>query len=310
MLRPGKVPVRELLREAEALISHTFGPNIDFTVSPISDDLLVLADAGELQAAIINLAVNGRDALVDRGGHLRVSAHVAEPNASMTLAPGSYVVIVVEDSGPGMNETTIAQACDPFFTTKGPAESGLGLSMVQGFTRQSGGDLRIESAVGRGTRVEIWLPSANPTEVVGPSNTPMQEAFGGRILVVDDAPDVLVTVGAFLRHAGFAVTSVNSGDEAMAKLLSGDRFDAMVTDYAMHGLNGIDLLQQAREIDEAMPGLVISGFYGADSARSIDESLFLHKPFSRADLVERVRTMITRRRETAASAPSIAHRPA
>ena len=143
------LPVRQLFEDVKDLIAGTFGPNISLTVVPVIGDLAVMADGAQLQAAIINLAMNARDAM-DGNGPLTLSAYRREDTDASTPS-GGFAIIAVEDTGIGMDAATVAQACEPFFTTKGLAGSGLGLSMVQGFARQSGGDLHIVSAVGRGT---------------------------------------------------------------------------------------------------------------------------------------------------------------
>jgi PAS domain S-box-containing protein len=302
VLTPRAMAAHELFDGVVSLIARTFGPNIVLLLSPIRDDLTVMADIAQLEAAILNLAVNARDAM-DGRGRLTISAYAAEADAAMTLAPGNYAVIAVEDTGTGMDAATIAHACEPFFTTKGLEGSGLGLSMVQGFTRQSGGDMRIASELGRGTRVEIWLPQATQTEAASAiARTP--KIFKGQILLVDDDNDVLLTVAAFLRNAGYLVTSVDTGGKALALLLAGNRFDAIVTDYAMPGTDGIDVLEQAREIDETMPGLIITGYYNTGLRDVLEGACILRKPFSRAQLIERLEALFAGRRAIAAASPA------
>jgi PAS domain S-box-containing protein len=298
VLTPKVVPATELFDGVVNLIARTFGPNVVLLLSPIRDDLAVMADVAQLEAAILNLAVNARDSMNGRG-RLTLSAYAAEADASMTLSPGHYIVIAVEDTGSGMDAATVARACEPFFTTKGLDGSGLGLSMVQGFTRQSGGDLRIVSTVGSGTRVEIWLPRLSVSETAS-AIARVPKTFKGQILLVDDDNDVLVTVAAFLRNAGYFVTSVDTGGKALALLLAGNRFDAIVTDYAMPGSNGIDVLQQAREIDETMPGLMITGYYNTGLRDVLEGACILRKPFSRAELVERLEGLFVGRPQVAA----------
>lgn len=291
ILSPRSVSLQQLLSDVEGLIGRTFAPNIALKLAPVAAGCAVIADAAQLEAAVINLAVNARDAMAASGGRLTISALDAIAPAAFELAPRPYTVVIVEDTGPGMDATVLAQAFEPFFSTKGPDGSGLGLSMVQGFARQSGGEVHIESAPGLGTRVEIWLPSAAFPEVEpqAPIETSIQS---GRILVVDDAPDVLVTVGAFLVKAGFHVTTVSSGDQALATLVSGTRFDAIVTDYAMPGLNGLDLLIQARELIPDLRGLIITGFSSPDLQQAIPDLIVLRKPFSRTDLVDAMRVLV------------------
>ncbi len=302
VLTPRVLPARQLFDEVVNLISRTFGPNIVLLLSPIRDDLAVMADGAQLEAAILNLAVNARDAM-DGRGRLTLSAYAAEAGAAMTLASGDYIVIAVEDTGTGMDADTVAHACDPFFTTKGLEGSGLGLSMVQGFTRQSGGDVHIVSAVGRGTRVEIWLPRLTlPEEAT--AIVPVPDTVKGQILLVDDDADVLVTVAAFLRNAGYLVTSVNTGAKALAMLLAGNRFDAIVTDYAMPGSDGIDVLEQAHEIDATMPGLIITGYYNTGLRDVLEGSCILRKPFSRAQLIERLEGLFSGQARIAVTSPT------
>jgi PAS domain S-box-containing protein len=290
------LPVRQLFDDVADLIAGTFGPNIKLTIAPVFGDLGVMADAAQLQAAIINLAMNARDAM-DGNGPLTLSAYRVDPDANTGAAAG-FTVIAVEDTGTGMDEATMAQACEPFFTTKGLSGSGLGLSMVQGFARQSGGDIHIVSAVGRGTRVEIWLPSTRVNKAAMEAAT--SKVSSGHILLVDDEADVLVTVAAFLRSSGYLVTGVENGDLALARLLSGEHFDAIVTDYAMPGLNGINLLRQVHEIDKTLPGLIITGYYELGAGEPLSESFVLRKPFSRAQLIECVDGLVTTRRQFAA----------
>jgi PAS domain S-box-containing protein len=289
------LPVRQLFEDVKELIAGTFGPNIRLTVSPLFGDLTVMADAAQLQAAIINLAMNARDAM-DGNGPLTLSAYRMADTESPRLTPGGFVIIAVEDTGIGMDTATVTQACEPFFTTKGLAGSGLGLSMVQGFARQSGGDLHIVSAVGRGTRVEIWLPSVAAPDVAS-ATAAARKGSGGHILLVDDEADVLLTVGAFLRSSNYLVTSVENGDLALARVLAGDKFDAIVTDYAMPGLNGINLLQQVHEIDKTLPGLIITGYYELGCGEAIDGAFILRKPFNRAQLIECVDGLVHGRQQ-------------
>jgi PAS domain S-box-containing protein len=291
------LPVRQLFEDVKELIAGTFGPNIRLTIAPVLEGLAVMADAAQLQAAIINLAMNARDAM-DGNGPLTLSAGRAEDGEPTTPTSAGFIVIAVEDTGIGMDAATVAQACEPFFTTKGLGGSGLGLSMVQGFARQSGGDLHIISAPGQGTRVEIWLPSVSPAQMAS-ANAPVRKGMTGHILLVDDEADVLITVGAFLRSSNYLVTSVDTGDKALARLLAGERFDAIVTDYAMPGVNGINLLRQVQEIDKAMPGLIITGYYELGLCDPIDGWVILRKPFNRAQLIERVDALVSSRQRTA-----------
>jgi CheY-like chemotaxis protein len=249
----------------------------------------VLADLAQLEAALINLAVNSLDAM-RAGGCLHISAY--EIDSDSTIVPqGRYTVISVVDTGSGMDVDTLAQAFDPFFTTKGANGTGLGLSMVQGFARQSGGEAQITSVVGEGTTIDLWLPSATGrSEVVAP--VAALTRMGGHILLVDDSQDALVVVTAFLRFAGLEVTSRMSGDLALAELAGGNRFDAIITDFAMPGMNGMELLTLAHEIDPSMSAMIITGFSDPKLLTMMNGVVTLRKPFNRAELAETVHKLL------------------
>ncbi|MBV8705398.1 MAG: response regulator, partial [Acetobacteraceae bacterium] len=204
--------------------------------------------------------------------------------------------------GVGMDAATLAQACEPFFTTKGLEGTGLGLSMVQGFAEQSRGRLHIASTPGEGTTVELRLPPA-AAEARPEARQPGQQGplAGGRVLLVDDDPDVLVTTEAFLDRAGFQVVRASSGDEALALLArGGERFDALVSDYAMPGLNGAALAVESQAVQPGLPVLVITGFADVKEAVALPEgTVVLHKPFPREHLITALRGVLRRDTEAA-----------
>jgi CheY-like chemotaxis protein len=244
----------------------------------------VLADPGQLQSALLNIAINASHAM-PRGGILTIEAH------EDSIDGQTWAVITLTDNGVGMDEATLAQAVEPFFTTKGLEGGGLGLSMVQGFAEQSGGTLRLTSIPGHGTMVELRLPSAEPLHCVEPiANVSVAKPLSERILLVDDSLDVLITTGAFLKRAGYSVIQAESGDKALAILAGGERFDALISDFAMPGLTGGDLIAEARDIQPGLAALLISGYAGATV---VDEKpgdiMVLQKPFQRAQLVAALR---------------------
>jgi PAS domain S-box-containing protein len=294
VLRARPVLIAEVFAELSKLIGHMFGgttigADSQLIVDPGRPGLAVLADLAQLEAALINLTVNALDAM-RAGGCLRISAYEAEQDP--TLVPkGRYTVISVADTGSGMDTATLAQACEPFFTTKGVNGTGLGLSMVQGFARQSGGEAHITSVLGEGTTVDLWLPSTVSTNEPTPRPRPPQSA-GGRVLVVDDSPDALLVVGSFLRLGGLDVTGATDGDLALAELRSGRQFDVLVTDFAMPGMNGVELLRQALELDPQLPGLIMTGFSQRDVLPDLDGIIVLRKPFNRAELLAAVHSLI------------------
>jgi PAS domain S-box-containing protein len=226
----------------------------------------VRADPGQLELAILNLAVNARDAMPG-GGTIVIGAReetLAKRNAQ-GLAPGSYVCLSVADEGEGMEPETMARAMEPFFTTKGIGKgTGLGLSMVHGFAEQSEGRLILHSVRGEGTTAEIWLPIAQegaaapapprPAAAPGP-----RSAAGLLVLVVDDDPLVLTNTGAMLEDLGHRVIAVQSGREAL-DVLRERAVDLLITDYAMPHMNGAQLAEAVEAGWPKLPILVVSGY--------------------------------------------------
>lgn len=282
VLHPTALQLPKLLAELSRTLERTLGHEISVRID-VADDLpLVLADAAHLDSALLNLALNARDAMT-RGGNLQIKG----------FAVGDQVVIAVKDDGEGMTPETLAHACEPFFSTKGAKGSGLGLSMVQGFARQSGGELRIQSTQGEGTRVEIWLPVARQPAATAPAPKTQQLSGQGRILVVDDDVDVGRVTTSFLQRSGFDVVAVSNGAEALAVLAGNLRFNALVTDYAMPGMNGAELVTKARELHSALPALVITGYAGAEGLDRLPSSTtILRKPFQREDLVREIKDLV------------------
>lgn len=295
VLKPRALDLPELIADIADTLRRTLGPQIVIPIEIEPDPPRVYADPGQLEAAVLNLALNARDAM-PKGGTLKIEMFEAGPlvlNPMEDPTARRYVVLVVSDTGTGMSEATLAKACEPFFTTKGPKGSGLGLSMVHGFARQSGGDLRVHSALGRGTRMEIWLPVAEEEgrTVVVPAVE--HSRIAGRVLLVDDESEVLVTLGSFLKGAGFAVRTVRTGDEALALLAGGEMVDVLVTDYAMPGLDGPELIAQVRQMHAGLPALVVSGY--AEAERLEDQLAnvrVMRKPFRRMALVQEVAALI------------------
>ena len=290
-LRPQAVEVAQLLADLGTLLARTLGPQVDIRVRAERVPP-ALADPGQLQTALLNLAINAAHAM-PQGGVLSLDAR-AEADAGR-----GWVLLAVTDTGVGMDEATLAQAADPFFSTKGLDGSGLGLSMVQGFAEQSGGGFRISSAPGEGTTVELRLPAAAPDHrTVRPERFEARPA-SGRILLVDDGADVLATTGALLEKAGFVVVCADSGDRARDMLAAGERFDALVSDYAMPGLSGADLIVEAQTLQPGLRALLITGYASAGYAGTLPEGTpVLHKPFQRNDLLAALRQVMERDRST------------
>ena len=282
ILRPAALDLGPLLQTLSRTLTRTLGRDITINVEIAANLPHVMADAAHLDSALLNLALNARDAM-PQGGELLITAE----------ATGTHVAITVADTGEGMAPEVMAQACEPFFTTKGLKGSGLGLSMVQGFARQSGGELSIQSVRGQGTRIEITLPLAlplTPSELTVP---PERVQGQGRVLIVDDEVDVGRVTAAFLHKAGFHVTMVGEANAALQKLRTGFAFDALVTDYAMPGMNGAELVRYARELCPKLPILIITGYAGAGGLDNLPPDVtILRKPFQRDDLTRRVKDLV------------------
>ncbi|MBN8890680.1 MAG: hypothetical protein BGP12_17830 [Rhodospirillales bacterium 70-18] len=292
VLVPRVVALPELLSGFVAVLRRAIGPRFVLEVACAPDTPPAFADPGQIDVALLNLILNARDAMPE-GGTLRIEARAAAapcPQAPPGLAPGDYVVLAVVDHGTGMEPAVAARAVEPFFTTKGAKGSGLGLSMVHGFAHQSGGDVRIDSAPGRGTAVEIWLPRA--AAAASPTAAPpaIRLRGAGRVLLVDDTPDVLLTIGAFVESAGYDVTRADGGEQALALLAAGERFDALVTDYAMPGLNGAALIRAALPLQPGLATLIITGFAEIDGLDTLPPTVrTLRKPFRREDLLRQLK---------------------
>jgi CheY-like chemotaxis protein/two-component sensor histidine kinase len=283
------VDVSALVRDMTGLLQRTLGPGIEVTTRFPPNLPPALTDANQLEIALLNLAVNARDAMPD-GGKIAIEAseETLETLSEVGLPAGRYVRLAVRDQGVGMDEATIARAVEPFFTTKGVGKgTGLGLPMVHGLAEQSGGRLKLYSRPGRGTRIEIWLPQ---TDSVGPRETPCagsarlngESVRGLTVLAVDDDSLVLDNTAAMLEDLGHHVLVASSGAEALA-LLADNPVDLVITDYAMPQMNG---LQLARDIEALRPGLLIALATGyAELPPGAGAGIpRLAKPYSQAEL--------------------------
>ncbi len=286
-LQPVPVDVVKLISGMGGLVSSTTGPQIRVTVEAADDLPSAVADPNQLEMAILNLAVNARDAMPD-GGTLRISASHASVRAGhrSKLKPGHYIYLSVADTGAGMDEATLGRAVEPFFSTKGVGKgTGLGLSMVHGLASQLGGALLIQSQPGLGTNVELWLPQSSTIagEETPLDDGPKPEMECGTVLVVDDEDLVRMTTADMLSDLGYTVTEATSGEEAMRLVNEGAHFDLLVTDHLMPGMTGTDLIQAVRSVKPATSVLLVSGY--ADNA-AIDPSIpRLTKPFRKEELV-------------------------
>jgi CheY-like chemotaxis protein len=259
------------------------------------------ADPNQLELAILNLAVNARDAMPD-GGTITISLDkaTAAPGDASELAVGDYLRIRVADTGTGMEEETLKRAVEPFFSTKELGKgTGLGLSMVHGLAMQSGGALRLSSAVGVGTTAELWLPLAlTPATPAAVAPQPRLDARPSTILVVDD--DVLIAMSTvdMLEDLGHTVIEANSGAKALEILAGGPHIDLIVTDYAMPGMTGLELANAARKLRADLPVLLATGYADLPESSHVDLPR-LAKPYQQAQLATQIARLLAASREPA-----------
>ena len=300
-LQPRAVDVSELARGLRGLLQRTLGESITIETRLGENLPPALADAAQLEAAILNLAVNARDAM-PRGGKLMIETREHELDDDYAavhreVVPGRYLLITVADNGSGMSPEVLARAFEPFFTTKGPGRgSGLGLSMIFGFAKQSGGHVSLYSEEGLGTTARIYLPLAAPAaaETVGEGAREELRGRGETILAVEDQPEVRRIVVRQLTHLGYRVLEAGSAEEALNLLWAEDRVDLLFTDIVMAGMSGTELAEMARRARPGLRVLLTSGF--ADSftgaAQLGQAEAVLTKPYRRPDLARRLRTLL------------------
>lgn len=290
-LKPGVVDVLELVRGMSDLLRSSLGAIVQVETRFPLALAPAYVDANQLELALLNLAVNARDALPG-GGRLTISGREEQVSAGQgsDLPPGSYVVLSVTDNGEGMDEATLARCMEPFFTTKGVGKgTGLGLSMAYGLAAQSGGRLVLYSRKGEGTTAELWLPRAEARPATAPQSAgDMSEAravplMPRTVLLVDDDPLVLASATSMLEDLGHSVVTTSSGQQALEILRAGAKVDLVVTDQAMPGMTGLQLASQLQQLHPEMPLLLITGY--ADRTELATAGLpLLYKPFAQSAL--------------------------
>jgi CheY-like chemotaxis protein len=283
----GPVDLAQLLNGMSGLLAQSVGPSVRVDVGIEEDARFVVSDANQLELALLNLAVNARDAMPE-GGTLTIKAqNIDDPERRLPS-----VELAVVDTGVGMSEEVRARAIEPFYTTKPIGQgTGLGLSQVYAVVRESGGTLGIDSELGKGTTVRMVLPAGAPSVVRPESNTPPTTTPSGsrsreqtRVLVVDDDKLVRRFILDCLRSLHYHVTEAENGAQGLATL-ERERFDLLVVDFAMPGMNGAEVARAAQERQPGIKVLMVSGY--ADSA-AVDAALgtarLLRKPFDLAEL--------------------------
>ena len=285
-LQPSSIDVGELTRGMAELIASTMGPQIKVVVDAPQDLPPARADANQLEMAILNLAVNARDAMLE-GGTLRISVEAATVGRQhrSKLRPGRYLQLSVADTGVGMDDATLARAVEPFFSTKGVGKgTGLGLSMVHGLASQLGGALTIRSTPGVGSNVELWLPQGE--KAVATAALTAEElapaAGAGTVLLVDDEELVRLSTADMLIELGYSVVEASSAEEAVRLLNRGVTPDIVITDHLMPGMSGTELARMLRGDRPSIKVLIVSGY--AEAVGIAPDLPRLAKPFRSTEL--------------------------
>jgi PAS domain S-box-containing protein len=302
-LIPKSVDANQLVISLEDLLRRTIGETIDLEIAARDDLWCTLCDPNQLESALLNLAINARDAMPD-GGKLTIStanAHIDSLAADTpALLPGDYICIEVTDTGVGMSAEVAARAFDPFFTTKPIGQgTGLGLSMIYGFARQSNGHATIDSKIGQGTSIKLYLPRHHGdirTSHALAAKAAEHAATGETVLVVEDEPVVRGVILEMLHEEGYRTLEAVDGPSGLRVLRTNGRIDLLITDVGLPGMNGRQLADQARETRPGLKILFITGY--AESVAISDAFLqpgmeMITKPFDLDHLSRRIRAMIS-----------------
>jgi PAS domain S-box-containing protein len=311
-LAPQPTNVGRLLSDLADLLRHSLGERLAIELAVADDSWNARVDPGQLENAILNLAINARDAMPDGGRvRLEVSNAILDRRYAMLhpdVTPGAYVLVDVSDTGTGMPPEVAAQAFDPFFTTKSDGKgTGLGLSMVYGFVRQSNGHIRIDSAIGQGTSVKLYLPRTLdpiPEKAPDPATSPTGRE---RILVVEDHDDVRQAVVDMLEGWGYRVTEAANADAAAVLLKQDQRFDLLFTDIVMPGTMPVmEMVALAQRLMPDIAVLLTSG-YARDLIpdESQDDYAMIAKPYAREALAAKVREVLAARRRQPRPLPRV-----
>ncbi|MFZ2004804.1 MAG: response regulator [Stellaceae bacterium] len=289
-LKPEIVDVPKLVGGMVEMLRHLLGPEIEIITEFRRERLTTQVDPNQLELALLNLALNARDAMPD-GGKLVIAARPESIGASDVpgLAAGDYLCISERDTGAGMDEATLARAAEPFFTTKGAGTgTGLGLSMVDGLVAQSGGAMRIKSQLGAGTTIELWLPirlgaEAKADETRRKRRSAPPSAYN--VLLVEDDEMVAAGTMAMLEDLGHIAVEANSAAAALEILEANSDIDIVVTDHAMPGMSGSELARRIRELWPDLPVVLATGY--ADLPNGFDPQLpRLSKPYKQQELAD------------------------
>ncbi|MGN8032389.1 response regulator [Pseudomonas sp. 22189] len=287
------VDINEQVRSLEELLMRTIGERITLKLELTNKPAIALVDPVQLESAVLNLVINARDAL-PRGGNIWVNTYAAYSHGDPNLADGAYVALSVRDDGTGIEHSVIDKVFDPFFTTKPLGQgTGLGLSTIYGFARQSGGDAHIRSVARRGTEVTLMLPATNdPTGADIPAPKVDPQGAGEHVLIVEDMPAVRMFVTEVLEDAGYRCTQAADIETALERLQNDPTIDLLLSDVGLPRMSGRELADVARGWRENLPILFMTGY--AETA--INRQVFLGsgmemlvKPFQISELLDKVR---------------------
>lgn len=289
-LRQDRYNLSTLIGKFDAILRRACGDHIKFEMA-LSESLQpVLVDAAQFEAALLNLITNARDAMPN-GGTLAIATENVVLGAGQVdrLPAGKYVKVTVRDDGAGMPAEIRARAIEPFFTTKEPGQgTGMGLSQVYGLTQQCGGDIVIDSAVGKGSAIAIYLPALEGAEV----SSAETNSGNDKALVVDDQPDVLDVAIELFRNMGYDVLSANNGKDAIDLLRRHPDIDVLFSDVMMAGLNGIELGREARELIPGIKVVLASGYPEPaleHNGAGLHDFHFIRKPYRMAEIIKKLR---------------------
>lgn len=295
--------LNEQVRSLEELLQRTIGERISLHLELSEQGAVAQVDANQLESAILNLVINARDAL-PRGGNITIRTSALRSEGDADLAEGNYVVLTVKDDGTGIAPDVLGKVFEPFFTTKPLGQgTGLGLSSIYGFARQSGGEARLSSVFGEGTEVSLVLPAAMADYSAPASINEMPQGKGEHVLIVEDMPAVRMLVAEMLGEAGYRCSEAGDVATALSVLQDDSSIDLLLTDVGLPQVSGRDLADTARIHRPALPVLFMTGY--AENAVRRDRFLaagmdMVVKPFQIGDLLGKVRQMLDQSAKTSA----------
>ena len=291
-LKTSSADLVSLVAGMQDLLDRTLGPQIELRFQLPEGLPAAQVDANQIELAILNLAINARDAM-SSGGMICISIDTSPPPPGKGLNEPEYLRLRLSDTGCGMDEATLKKAIEPFFSTKPTGKgTGLGLSMVHGLAVQLGGMLELESTVGKGTVATLWLPIADaPAAVVPPKPAVADTGSRATILVVDDDPLIAMSTVEMLEDLGHKAIEANSAAQALEILKDGQDIDLMLTDQAMPGMTGLELAEVARKERPKMPILLATGY--ADLPASQIKLPRLSKPYLQSELQEEINRLLS-----------------